>query len=174
MKTLLVLMAMMLPPDSKDRPINSAQNEHDRTIGRVVDPQTHELNRIGDERSNAPQLQQINRDTERQEIEDRNARRAEPAPANLASPAPPPIPADHRAYDADQQRMEKAREDLAREMLTAVDQRDRSLRDLRDPNAPEAIKIQEKFRNDVNVLVHRYEVRYRAMNAPAPTTQPIK
>src|SRR2546423_5664014 len=122
MKTLLLLTTIFLASDAKDRPINSAQNEHDRTIGRVVDPQTHELNRIGDERQNASQLQQIQRDTERQEILDRNARRAEPAPANLAQPAPPPIPVDHRAYDADQQLMEKARQDLAREVLTAVEE----------------------------------------------------
>src|SRR5436190_15898981 len=133
MKTLLLLTAILLATDAKDRPINSAQNEHDRTIGRVVDPQTHELNRIAVERSNASEFDKIRRDAERAEIQDRNARRAEEIPNPAQSP-PPAIPLDHRAYDADQQMMEKAREDLAREVLTAVQERDRSLRDVRDPS----------------------------------------
>src|SRR5207248_2349100 len=95
------------------------------------------------------------------------AKQSQPTPQS-AQPVPP-IPESNHIVDERQQKMEAPRQDMLREIQQAIEARDSSLRE--NTAADVRARIETRFQTDLNAIVHRYDVTWRASVGVPTTTQ---
>lgn len=167
--TALALAA--LPPETQDRPIHQAERAHDRIINRVTPEPLHELDRI--QQPLPREFDEIQRDLDRQEILDRQARdarlrelkREAMQPRPTTRPALVPAgPFGSRSPDADA---------LAAEVLEATVAYERATRQAEAELANDPDRLRARLR-EVGLDLERrlYETLSRYSVRRLPTTRP--
>lgn len=162
-------------PTAPNRPIDAAEREYDRTIGRMVDQPTHELDQIQSPPSN--DLERIEREQDRQEMIDRQQHATEQQQRVVGTltrtpPTAPPYGTSSGVYVG----FDEDRQGLEAEVLEAAVAYERGTRqaDAALANDPQHLQSRRRelggqLEHQIDVILSRYAVR-RIEPATRPAT----